>query len=51
MPLSVVKKKGRFPYLVVRSPLYLLEALGRYIIPNTPFFSPDAALIARKIRD
>lgn len=46
---SKVRKKGKFPYYAVRAPLYVIEAAGQYIMPNTQFFSPNAAIIAKKL--
>ena len=37
-----------YAYKAVRAPLWLLEHLGR-ALPNTPMFSPNAALVARKL--
>jgi SAM-dependent methyltransferase len=46
---SMAQKKGRLAYTLVRAPLYVVEHVGRYIVPNTQFFAPNSALIARKI--
>lgn len=46
---SKMAEKGRWAYILVRAPLYIVEHLGRYIMPNSKFFSPNSVLIARKI--
>ena len=39
---------GRLPYVLVRTPLWGLEQLGR-LLPNSARMSPNAVLIARKL--
>lgn len=41
-------ERGRVAYLLVRAPLHVLETVGKYVMPNTKFFAPSSALIARK---
>lgn len=45
---AYVRAKGRFPYLLVRSPLWLLEQIGQ-IFPNTAYLSPNAAIVVKKV--
>ena len=45
---SFMKVWGKLPYILVRSPLYLLEHIGQ-LIPNSIRFSPNMAVIARKV--
>lgn len=40
-------RRPRYQYRAVRAPLWVAEHLGR-LLPNTPYLSPSAALIARK---
>jgi hypothetical protein len=42
------KPKGWLPYLFIRGPLWVLEWAGR-LFPNSKSFSPNIAVIARKI--
>ncbi len=44
-----IQKWPKLPYLMVQKPLALLERLGAYIVPNTPYLSPNSALIAKKL--
>lgn len=43
-----VRLNGRFLYLLVRSPLWLLEQIGQ-ILPNTAYLSPNAAIVVKKL--
>ena len=45
-----VRGLGELPYLLVRSPLWLLEKAGR-LIPNSQLLSPNAAVICKKTQD
>lgn len=46
---SKMMEKGRLAYVLVRAPLYIVEHIGRYIMPNTKFFSPNSVLVAKKL--
>ena len=39
---------GKLAYFCARAPLYVVEQVGRYIVPNGKFFAPNSALVARK---
>jgi hypothetical protein len=41
---------GRLPYLAVRAPLWAIEHAGRFL-PNSATFSPNIAVIARRLPD
>ena len=41
---------GKLPHFAVRAPMVLVEKAGR-LLPNTPYFSPNIAVIARRIAD
>ena len=41
-------KKGKLVYLAARAPLYILEKIGQYIVPNSKTFSPNSVIIAKK---
>lgn len=41
--------KGKIPYILGRAPLFAIEELGHYIVPNCKTFSPNAVLIAQKL--
>lgn len=43
-----VRSMGKLPYLLVRSPFWVLERAGR-LLPNSRCFSPNAAVIAKKL--
>lgn len=44
-----VKTAGKLPYLLVRSPLWMVEHLGRFL-PNSSHLSPTIAIIAQKLK-
>jgi SAM-dependent methyltransferase len=41
-------KAGRLPYMFVRSPLWILERLGR-LLPNSATLSPTIAIVAKRV--
>lgn len=45
----IISSKGRIPYILGRAPLYLVEEVGKYVVPNCRKFAPNAALIAQKL--
>ena len=45
----VLRRKWKGLYPVGRAPLWMIEQLGRYLVPNNRITSPEAMVIARKL--
>ncbi|MCB9989380.1 MAG: class I SAM-dependent methyltransferase [Rhodospirillales bacterium] len=44
-----IDKMSTIPYYASKVPLYILERIAPYVVPNTQFFAPNSALIAKKL--